>query len=70
MSASSDRPPGRNWPPPIGWPPHLTTDDVVWWPEEARWVGRTSPHLTKKAKRAADEARDFGRKAGPEDLKA
>ena len=30
----------RGWPPIQGWPPHLTTDDVIWHPDKARWVGR------------------------------
>ena len=32
---------------------YLTTDDVVWWPEQNRWVGRTSSHLLKKVRIAA-----------------
>jgi hypothetical protein len=46
-------------PPLLGWPPHLHTDAVAWLPSEGRWVGRTSPKLTKKARDAAANARHF-----------
>jgi hypothetical protein len=49
-------------PPPAGWPPHLTLDDVVWHKTEYRWVGRTSPRLSKRDRRAEDEARVNARK--------
>jgi hypothetical protein len=46
-------------PPRLSWPPHLHTDDVVWLPSEGRWVGRTSPHLSKKARDDAANHRRF-----------
>jgi hypothetical protein len=52
----------RTAPPPlIGWPPHLTADDVLWLPFEGRWVGRTSKHLPKRERQAADKAAEFER---------
>jgi hypothetical protein len=39
--------------PILGWPPHLTSDSVIWWPNEARWIGWNSPHLAKKIRKAA-----------------
>jgi hypothetical protein len=41
---------------PGNWP-YLSTDDVVWLPSEGRWVGRTSPKLTKEVREAAALAR-------------
>jgi hypothetical protein len=61
MSARRTAPPIAV-PPLIGWPPHVAADDVVWCAEEARWVGRTSRYLTKRARRAVEEAAEFERK--------
>jgi hypothetical protein len=36
---------------------YLGADDVVWLPDEGRWIGRTSPKLTKAAREAAADAR-------------
>jgi len=48
---------------PGNWP-YLTTDGVVWLPSEGRWIGRTSPKLTKEVREAAAKARGPG--ASPE----
>lgn len=44
---------------------YLRTDEVLWLEDENRWVGRTSPRLTKKSKRAASEAERYRRDAKP-----
>jgi hypothetical protein len=37
----------------------LHTDDVVWFAEENPWIGRTSPKLTKRARRDLEERERF-----------
>jgi hypothetical protein len=37
----------------------------VWLPSECRWVGRTSPKLTKEARDAAANARRFSQHDRP-----
>jgi hypothetical protein len=45
--------------------PYLSTDDVVWLASEARWVGRTSPKLSERAREAAALTRRMSQHNSP-----
>jgi hypothetical protein len=36
--------PSGEWPPLLGWPPHLRIDELIWDRRRQRWVGRKITH--------------------------